>query len=349
MLSPEALLERLTDPLRILTGGARDQPIRLRTMRDAVAWSYDLLSPNEQTLFRQLAVFQGGCTLEAAEAVCSRPDLDVLEGMSALVDQSLLHRVQQAGVVPRYGMLETVRVFALEQLAASAEEAVVRDAHATYVLDLAERARPWGAPLGLERLEAQHHNVRAALAWLLKGGRREEAAQLAARLLHFWWLRGHFSEGRRWLAQVLAETKDISPLTLARALYAAGVLGAPQDDLDEASRRIAASVTGFSEAGDDRWVALALNHLGNVALSAGDLSRARAVCEEALSFARTAGDPGVLADPIMNLGRIATAQGEYERAEALCEEALALKRVEGRRWNIAVALYFHGEVALARG
>ena len=127
------------------------------------------------------------------------------------------------------------------------------------------------------------------------------------------------------------------------------MLAAQQDDLDEASRHITASVTGFSEVGDDLWVALALNHLGNVALSAGELSRARAVCEEALSFARTAGDPGVLADPIMNLGRIATAEGEYERAEALCEEALALKRVAGGRWAIAVALYFHGEVALARG
>ena len=185
MFSPEALLERLTDPLRLLTGGARDQPVRLRTMRDAVAWSYDLLSPQEQTLFRQVAVFHGGCTLEAAEAVCSGPDRDVLEGMSALVDQSLLHRLEEAGAVPRFGMLETVRVFALEQLAASAEEAVVRDAHATYILDLAERARPWGAPLGLERLEAQHDNVRAALAWLLKGGRpgrggtaRGEAAAL---------------------------------------------------------------------------------------------------------------------------------------------------------------------------
>jgi non-specific serine/threonine protein kinase len=349
VLSPDSLLARLTDPFRLLAGGARDQPPRLRSMRDTVAWSHDLLSPEQQTLFRRIAVFAGGFSLEAAEAICGGPELDVLEGVSSLVDQSLLLRMEPAGSAPRFRMLETVRAFALEQLAATAEESMVRDAHAAYFLDLAATAGPWGVSPGLQRLETEHHNLRGALAWLLEYGRREEAAQFARILLHFWWLRGHFSEGRRWLAQVLADTKDITPLTLAHAYYVAGVLAAQQVDLDEANARLTAAVAGFREAGDDVWVALALNHLGNVALSAGDLARSRAVCEEALGYARRVNDPGLLADPIMNLGRIATAQGEYERAEALCEEALALKRVAGGRWVIAVGLYFHGEAAQARG
>jgi non-specific serine/threonine protein kinase len=349
VLSPDSLLARLTDPFHLLTGGARDQPPRLRSMRDTVAWSHDLLSPEQQTLFRRSAVFAGGFSLEAAEAVCGGPELDVLEGASSLVDQSLLLRMEPAGSAPRFRMLETVRAFALEQLAATAEDSMVRNAHAAYFLDLAERAGPWGDPLGLRRLEAEHPNVRGALAWLLEYGRREEAAQLTTSLLHFWFVRGHFSEGRRWLGRVLAEPEDITALTLAHTHYGAGVLAAQQDDLDEAKAHISAALPGAREAGDDVWVALALNHLGNIALSAGDLSRARAVCEEALGYARRAGDPGVFADPIMNLGRIATAQGDYERAEALCEEALALKRIAGGQWAIAVGLYFHGEVAQARG
>ncbi|MGH2618181.1 MAG: ATP-binding protein, partial [Thermomicrobiales bacterium] len=349
VLSPDALLARLTDPLRLLTGGARDQPPRLRSMREAVAWSHDLLSPEEQTLFRRLAVFVGGCTLEGAEAVCGRPELDILEGVTALVDHCLLQRMEPPGTAPRFGMLETVRVFGLEQLAVSGEEWAARDAHAAYFLALAENATSWEVEPAPQQLAADHDNVRGALAWLLKQHRREEAARLANALLLFWYWRGHFSEGRRWLARVLAENDGIAPLPNARALYGAGVLAAQQDDLDEANAHLTAAVAGFREASDDVWLTEALNHLGNVALSAGDLSRAQAMCEEALDHARVTGLPGVIADPIMNLGRIATARGDLERAEPLLEEALALKREDGARWPIAVGLFFLGGIARARG
>lgn len=349
VFTADALLARLSEPLRLLASGARDQPPRLRSMRDAIAWSHDLLSPPEQTLFRRLAVFVGGSTLEAAEAVCGEPELDVVEGMSTLVEHSLLQRHDPLGSAPRFGMLETVRAFALERLDASPEESMVRSAHAAYILDLAERSDPWGAEPNLNQLEAEHDNARAALTWLIEHGKRIAAAQLATNLVIFWYMRGHFGEGRRWLARVLSESSDIPAQLQTLALFGAGMLAAQQDDLDEADARLTAAVAGFRELNDDVWLAVALNQFGNIGLSAGDLDRAEARCEDALNHARLAGITQVIADPVMNLGRIANARGEYERAKTLLEEAVDLKRASGAWWGSAIGLYFLGMAVRARG
>jgi non-specific serine/threonine protein kinase len=372
MLAPATLAARLATRLPLLTGGPRDQPDRLRTMRGAIAWSYDLLTKDEQALFRRLAVFAGGFTLEAAEAVCGPQGTgvreqetegegysvpcsplpvpsDVLDGIDSLVDQSLLQTVAGSDGESRFTMLETVREYGLERLAGSGEEKATRRAHATHFLRLAEQnVFAAGAKRTLQSLEIEHDNLRGALAWLITQDEREDAARLAAELQFFWNLRGHFAEGRRWLARVLTDIDGVSPLTHALVLSGAGRLAAQQDDLAEADVLISAAIARFREADEPRWVAVTLNQLGNVALSAGDLDRAQAVCEESLGLAQEIGQSGVLADPTMNLGRIALALGDYGRAELLIGEALNLKRSDDQRWGIASGFYFLGVVARSR-
>ena len=209
LLPPQAMLARLGRRLELLRGGARDMPDRHQTLRHAIAWSYDLLEAGEQALFRRLAVFAGGCTLEAAEAVCQAVDdsaaspgqsLEVLDGMASLVDKSLLRQEEQASGEPRFRMLETIREYGLECLTASGEEPAVRRAHADYYLALAEAAEP--ALTGpeqatwLDRLEAEHDNLRAALRWAEESGEAEIGLRLAGAFCQFWLMRGYLREGQ---------------------------------------------------------------------------------------------------------------------------------------------------------
>ncbi|MDP9368760.1 MAG: NB-ARC domain-containing protein, partial [Chloroflexota bacterium] len=213
ILSPQALLARLANRLSVLTAGAQDQPERLRTMRATIAWSHDLLVPEEQVLFRRLAVFVGGFDLEAAEAVvrdAGAPHLDILEGVASLVDKSLLRRTEHPGDEPRFGMLETVREYAQEQLDASGEQAGVQDRHLGWCLALAESAEPElrGAAQGtwLDRLEGEHDNLRAALTWAAEAAEPESrmrGLRVAAALWVFWLRRGHLAEGRGRLDALL--------------------------------------------------------------------------------------------------------------------------------------------------
>src|SRR5262249_3004500 len=183
VLSPQALEARLTDRLRLLTGGARDQPARLRTMRDAIAWSHDLLSPEEQLLFRRLGVFAGGFTLEAAEAVCDDPNFDVLEGVTALVNQSLVRRMPPTEAADRFGMLETVREYAVELLEASGETAALQARQAAFFAALAERPAPtWWLP---EEIAGEQPNMRAATAWALEHGETHLLPALAIALWQY--------------------------------------------------------------------------------------------------------------------------------------------------------------------
>jgi predicted ATPase/class 3 adenylate cyclase len=211
LLSPQALLARLGSRLELLRGGARDLPARHQTLRGAIAWSYDLLSPDEQALFRRMAVFVGGCTLEAAEAVCRAagpPELDVLEGMTSLVDKSLLRQEEEANREPRFQMLETIREYGLECLTTSGELESARRAHATDYLALAEEAEPelTGPQQGvwLHRLETEHDNLRAALQWSQARQDAETGLRLGGALWRFWLVRGYLREGRERLGRLLA-------------------------------------------------------------------------------------------------------------------------------------------------
>ena len=362
-LSPEALVARLSSRLGLLTAGPRDLPDRQRTLRDAIAWSYDLLAPAEQMLFRRLAVFAGGCTLEAAEAICPAGgglEIDVLEGLASLTDKSLV-READTGVEhePRYTMLETIREFSLEQLAASGEADALRRAHADYFLDLAQRAEPFltGAQQGLwlERLDREHGNLRLALAWARDSGASALGLRLAAAIWRFWYTRGDLSEGRGWLEELLARTAapEAGALQLqsirARALVGAATLSSIQFDPDRATMQGEESLRLGRELGDKAVMADALNVLGLLALHRGDVARAAALCAEGLALDRELGDPWATARALLSLGQSAYAQANYAHAGALFTEGLALMRQAGSISHSATALLYLGHVAREQG
>src|SRR6266566_4627044 len=320
LFTPQALLSRLRNRLKLLVGGAQDLPLRQQTLRGTIAWSYDLLGQDEKTLFRRLAVFVGGCTLEAAEAVCiAQGDLliDMLEAVAALVDKSLLRQETQADGQPRLLMLETIREYALERLAASGEAEAVRRQHAIFFLRFAEEAEPKirGAEhfLWRTRLEVEHDNLRAALRWTLESQEAEMGMQLAFSLVAFW----------------------------TYAAWLQGNLGAARERAEEGVRL-------FREVGEAWGTALALNHLGRATLELGDPVAARPLLEESAALFR-AGNMQRLAMPLNTLGRVALRQGDDTGARAYCEEALAVARATGDELFIAEALAQLGTVALHVG
>ncbi|MGO8947315.1 MAG: ATP-binding protein [Ktedonobacterales bacterium] len=369
VLPPEALLTRLERTLPLLTGGARDLEERQQTMRATIAWSEDLLAPQEQVLFRRLAVFVGGCTLEAIEAVCTAPEgaapleLDVLNGLSTLVDQSLAQPREEDGEA-RFGMLQVIREYALERLEASGEAEVLHRAHAGYYLALVERAEPAlrGPESGawLLRLERELDNLRAALGWARVQGEAETGLRLAVALGGFWDARGHLREGQAWVEGLLALGTDdasraeqtvrgVSAGVRARALSAAGRLALWQGDDALAARRLEAAATLGRETGDVRTVQIALNNLGIIAEQQGDLEQAEARYVESLALARGAGNQRGIAASLSNLGVLAVSRGDLERAEDYFQEALALHRQRGDPKGIALALLNLGGVAGQRG
>ena len=230
------MLSRLESRLSLLTGGARDLPTRQQTLRSTVDWSYGLLNPAEQTLFRRLSVFTGGCTLEGVEAVCDTKGdlgLDILDGMASMVDKSLAQQVDQVDAETRFVMLSTIREYALERLAESNDEAATRRAHAAYYLVLAEEGAEDVAdhPEWLDRFEIEHDNFRIALDYLIKTKDAEWGLRLGAALFRFWETREHLTEGRDAMARLLAlEGSAARPKLRARLLFAAAVLATEQGD-----------------------------------------------------------------------------------------------------------------------
>ncbi len=376
VLPPDALLARLDKRLPLLVGGARDLPARLRTMRDAVAWSYDLLDAAEQRLFRRLAVFAGGWTLEAAEGVCDRDGdlpLDMLDGLSSLVDKSLVR--QDAGADgedggPRFGMLETVREYGLERLTESDEANAVRREHALYMLNVAEHAAEglngteqasW-----LARLEAEHGNLREALRWALAD--KDDGAQpsvgtvdevvphgsahldtglrLAGALWQFWRLRGYLSEGRTWLERLLARDGDDGggngaardSLVRARACNRAGALAYAQGDYARAVWWFERSLAIYRANSNASGIAAIVNNLGAIAYAQGEYARAVALQEEGLRLARDIGDPRDIAISLSNLADATAGLGDNARAVILYGESLDLLRGLEDQWSVAGVL-----------
>jgi predicted ATPase len=334
LFSPRALLARLDRRLDLLHGGARDLPARHRTLRQAIAWSYDLLEPGEQAMFRRLAVFACGCALEAAEAVCAaagEPALPALEGVAALVDKSLLRQEPGEDDEPRFLMLDTVREFAVEQLATSGEEARTRTAHADVLIALAEAAAPEltgpRQALWVPRLVREHDDLRAAFDWTIRTGDTTRALRLGAALCRFWIIRGFHTEGRQRLRAALALPHDPSHEAVrTRVVSGAAILAYEQADLEEASARLEEAIAHYRAAGDERGVAETLNHIGWVMFFAGELDRASALTEEALALHERRGDTRGVALSLTNLGGVALQVGDLGRALALYERALALRR-----------------------
>jgi predicted ATPase/transcriptional regulator with XRE-family HTH domain/Tfp pilus assembly protein PilF len=362
VLPPTALLTRLSQRLPILTAGARDAPERQQTMRDAISWSHDLLSKGEQTLFRRLAVFTGGCTLDAAAAVAAEghrgqdDQADILDDLTALVDQSLLRlgdpRAPDSAAEARFAMLETVREFALERLAATGEAAHIGQAHAAHFLALAERADPEltgpAQALWLDRLEADHDNLRAALAWLIE---RDpiNALRLAGALGRFWRIHGHPREGLAWLERALALSEDASTAVRAKALEEAGRLAHDQDDPVRAESLYEAALIIWRAVADRRGQARLLDDLGNIAHDRGDFARSITLHEQALSLARADEDRRGIGRALNNLGMAALYQSQDDRAKQLYGEALMVLRELGDAHGTNVVLNNLGIVAFRQG
>jgi len=359
LLTPQTLLARLGQQFAVLTGGPHDTPARQQTLRKTIDWSYDLLEEDEKRLFRRLAVFVGGCTLEAAGAVCNADqDLaeDVLDGVARLVDKSLLQQQAEVDGEPRLLLLETIREYALERLEASGEAEAMRRQHATFFLQLSEESFPkmnsaeqstW-----FKRLEADHDNLRAALRWTL-----ERKPQMGLRLAGvlssgFWVSCNHESEGRSWLEQVLAQP-DAEARTLARAkaLRGLGLLAFNQGDFPEAQRLLEESVSISREIGAAGKFDLAgaLTTLAFVALLQGNPGDTRELTEESLRLFQELGVAWGAALALCHLGKATAELGDPRAARSLLEESAALFRVAGDRHLLALPIDALGLVALRQG
>lgn len=333
LLPPEALLARLAQRLPLLTGGPRDAPIRLRTMRDAVAWSHDLLSEEERVVFRRLAVFVGGFTLNAAEAVAKYPGGDVFTAVEALVEQSLLRRID-GGVNPRFGMLETVREFALERLQASGDLDQVVQVHAAWCLVFAEELAPGLTPrsygslpaASLGRLAAELGNLRAALEWAVGRGETEFALRLDAALHEFWYAQGQLGEGRRWGERAIALPGDATSALRGRVLVSIGELAISQGDIDAAQTPTEEGLAIARTIGNAKLEGYALIILGLVATEKGDLDLAAVRFAQSLALARALDDRWWEQSALTSLGVVAADRGDIQRATAIFEAALPIAR-----------------------
>jgi non-specific serine/threonine protein kinase len=373
----EAMAARLDDLFRLLSGGPRTALPRQQTLRAALDWSYDLLSEPEQRLLNRLAVFAGGWTLDAAEAVCAGvgdDDPEVLDLLAGLVNKSLVLLDEMDGQQGRYRLLETVRQYAAERLHVSEEEELwVRDRHLAWFLALVELAEPElrgpEQAVWLGRLDAEHDNLRVALRWTVAlppqpGGRSvkerqrrrgdaEQGLRLAAALRGFWEAHGHLSEGREWLERLLAgqgSPDDVNAEhTRAKALNGAGWLALKQGDYERAVALCEESLTLGRELGDKAAIALSLLNLGVVALDQGHYERAMTLNEESLVLGRELGDTWGIAASLANLGTVAMEQGDYGRAAPLLEESAALLREQGDIGGVALVLHNLGYLEREQG
>ncbi|HSH80075.1 MAG TPA: tetratricopeptide repeat protein, partial [Herpetosiphonaceae bacterium] len=342
MLPPEALLQRLSNRLRLLTGGARDLPARQQTLRAAIDWSYSLLQPAEQTLFARLAVFMGGRTLEAVEAVCNAAgdlDIDPFEGVASLLDKSLLRQEEGPGGEPRFVMLETIHEYARERLEMSGDVEDLRQRHAEYFRQVAEAAEVgfWGLHQGvsLARLAAEQDNLRAALGWALERREGETALRLAGGLGYFWQASGQLIEGRQWLEAALATMQQAqaavpeagsASAVRAKTLFHAAYIARLQGDFASAHMHAEEALALTRASEDKRALAWSLENLAMIAGAQGDFVTARERNAEALALQRELGDPSNLAVMLNNEGWRAYLAGDDARALALLEESLALFR-----------------------
>jgi len=361
LLSPQAMLSRLENRLNLLTGGARDLMARQQTLRSAIAWSYDLLGDGEKRLFERLSIFVGGCTLEAAAAVCGQDgdlEIDILDGVTSLADKSLLRQAGGMENEPRFVMLETIREFGQERLLAVGETAEVWRRHAQYYVTLAQAAEQELARdhqgAWLEQLETEHDNLRSAIAWLLDND-PAEALHLVGAVWRFWDLRGHVSEGRRWLEAAIARTAAHSNTAAnfaswrVKALNGVGRLAFLQGDFATASTALQESLALGRELDDQRAIAPALLYLGIMASYRVDYARAQSLLEESLAIQRASGETEGVALALLYLGIVADWQCNFERAVSLLQESLAISRKLGTEGGIALALWYLGETSYVRG
>lgn len=356
LFSPSELLSRLSKPFELLTGGPRDLPDRHQTLQRAIEWSYDLLDPPEQVLFRTLSIFAGGCRLEAAEAVCGAKSvhIDVVEGIAALIDKSLLRRGEGPHEDTRFVMLETIRDFGLDALRASNEEESVRKAHADYFMAFAEKAEPhltgpdqirW-----LDLIEKEHENYRLALSWARARGRREIGMRIGASIWRFWVVRGLIGEGRRQLERL----RDMgSPATYhpawTKLLNALATVTQMMGDFSSARDILRDILEETMERGDRPGMASTLNNLSWVLFELGDLTPARGLAERARSLCHELGDRRGETAAMTNLAMISAARSEFPEALALMQECRRIREEIGEKRGVGYALGMTASVLQGMG
>jgi tetratricopeptide (TPR) repeat protein len=334
-------------------------------LRQAIAWSYDLLDPDAQRLFRGLGVFVGGFTLEMGEEVCGAEAEDhrsggergyglVLDTLGILVENHLVERadVTGGGEAPRFGMLETIRDYAQERLASSGEAAVFRRRHAEAFVRLGEEANPEldGAHqrTWLKRLDAEAHNIHAALGWCLEKGEPELGLRLGGAIFKFWSKRGHAEDGRR-LDELLEKGGAVAAAVRAKALNAAAYMAYNRGDLAHAEELLEEAVALRRELGDRSATAKTLANLGMMVTYRGDYPRARRLLEETLELLRSLGEKSGVANDLLNLGIVASYEGDLEAAVGFFEEGLDIFRALGDIWSIATTQQDLGSALLHRG
>jgi len=356
VLPPEELLARLQSRLKLLTGGARNLPERQRTLRGTIEWSYNLLDPHEQVLFRRLGVFVGGCTLDAVEQVCgSGLGVDTLDVVTSLVGKSLLQRQDGLAGEPRFTMLETILEYARERLEESGELDSIRECHLDYVLHFAEDAeqgiRENEQPLWMRRLDAELNNLRAALEWSLsQDGLAEKGLRVAGALGRYWQSRGYLSEGRYWCAQLLSKTEPAEPrIERAKALRTLARMIFEQGDFVEARPIYEQSLEMSRALGDDWGVASSLIGLGPIALWLGEYDLSQSLFEEALAIYRRLGDKQAISSALTLTGTILMLKEDYQAAQLPLEESLAIDRELSNDLGIANTLVEQGAVAFHLG
>jgi predicted ATPase len=355
LLSPQAIVSRLEKRLDLLTGGAGDLPERQRTLRDAIEWSYNLLEQPEQKLLARLGVFAGGCSLEFADSVAGEGMAfgESFETLASLVDKSLLRQWDGAEGEPRFGQLETIREYALEQLERSGELEDMRRRHAERILELVETAEPELArenqAMWLDRLDEENDNIRAAFAWATGAGEVEVALRLAGALVRFWSTRGLMREGRSRLAEALAAPDSVAPAILAKAHFAAGYAAVGEGDFSQARADFELSLEHAQKASDDRAEGAALAQLAWLAMAGGEADRARELAEQSAELAEKAGDKLTASGAVTTLADLAVADGQPDEAITLYERGLGLRRALGDQRLVAHSLVGLGRAKLLQG
>ena len=357
LLSPAEILRRLGGRFLLQSDGLRDIDERQRTLKNAIEWSYNLLTSDEQTLFARLAVFAGGWTVDAAESVCgngaSGLTTPVLDLLALLVNKSLVNQHEINGE-SRFTMLETIREYALEKLEATGGAEAVRRRHAEHYLAMMVKAGPDldGSSVLLDRVEREHDNLRAALQWSLDRGEVEMAARLSLALLSLWTMHTHhLTEGRQWFRQVLAAARDypLPACVPAKVVYSAGILAYLQSDQAAARPLLEEALTLARESGDRRSVAHALHGLSNVAMDEGQYERVSALLNECLSLARQMGDKWLIAMSLNNLAEVARLQGDFEQAVPMFEEGTQLLTELGSKSFMAILMDGLGTIMQYQG
>jgi predicted ATPase/transcriptional regulator with XRE-family HTH domain len=354
--SPEELLAQLSRPLRLLTGGPRDAPPRHRTLYAAIDWSFRLLDAGEQSVLARLAVFAGGCTLEAAHEVCNPSrelGLEMAAALASLEEKSLGHQEEGPDGQSRFLLLETIREYAVERLELSREAETIYRRHLSYFVNLAGEA---DQHLGrseddtwMRRLEVDIDNLRAALRWALDCGEIESGLRLVSSAWRFWQAHWHMTEARQWFSTLLAATGTVSAPTRAMALDRAGTLAAEQSDFGAARALHEQSLQLYRELGDGYHIAHMLHRLGRVRNLMGDVPQAQALLEESVARFREMGSEQELPHVLNTLGLLLYYRVDQVRGESLLVECLALCERLGRPWDVANQLLNLGGLALHQG